>query len=205
MIRRASRGVERLVERSYLTMADQPRRVNFFDGLLLTAADLAAEQEYHRQLRYLHNRLHGYGAVSGLDVTAGRGGVRVSPGMAIDRLGREIVVATPLTLALESHLNARGWPRDLVITWGEVAEGPLPRPEGEGTVDFTRWVEQPELSLVARGQAPPEALVLARVTPAGRGLFSVDTSVRRPLGPASLDPASLDPASLDQSTEPSGP
>ena len=32
-------------------------------------ADLAAEQEYHRGMRHLHNRLHGYGTVTGLDVT----------------------------------------------------------------------------------------------------------------------------------------
>jgi hypothetical protein len=49
-------------------MADPPRRVNFVEGLMLTAADLAAEQEYHRGMRYLHNRLHGYGTISGLAV-----------------------------------------------------------------------------------------------------------------------------------------
>jgi hypothetical protein len=163
-------------------MADQPRRVNFFDGLLLTAADLAPEQEYHRGMRYLHNRLHGYGTVSGLDVVAKRGRVRVGPGMGIDILGREIVVTAPLTLDLEPHRNARRWARDLVIVWGEVPERPLPRPEG--TDDFTRWVEQPELSLFARGKAPPEALVLAHLTLAERGGFAADTSVRRPLGPA---------------------
>ena len=54
-------------------MADPPRRVNFVEGLLLTAADLAAEQEYHRGMRYLHNRLHGYGTVSGLEVDVTRG------------------------------------------------------------------------------------------------------------------------------------
>jgi len=47
-------------------MADPPRRVNFFNGMILTAADLAAEQEYHQGMRYHHNRLHGYGTVSGL-------------------------------------------------------------------------------------------------------------------------------------------
>jgi hypothetical protein len=62
-------------------MAAQPRRVNFFHGMILAAADLAAEQEYHREMRYLHNRLHGYGLVSGLEVTVARGRVRVDPGI----------------------------------------------------------------------------------------------------------------------------
>lgn len=163
-------------------MADPPRRVNFFEGLVLTAADLAAEQEYHRGMRYLHNRLHGYGTVSGLEVVVTRGRVRVGPGTAIDVLGREIVVTTPLTLRLEPHRNARRWVRDLVIAWSEVPESPVPR--HDGSVDFTRWVEQPELVLVARGRAAPEGLVLARLTREVRGAVAVDSSVRRPLGPA---------------------
>lgn len=163
-------------------MADPPRRVNFFEGLMLTAADLAAEQEYHRGMRYLHNRLHGYGTVSGLDVVVTRGRVRVSPGMGIDVLGREIAVTAPLALRLEPHQNARRWVRDLVIVWCEVPERPVPGPEG--AVDFTRWVEQPELVLVARGRAASEGLVLARLTRTARGAVAVDTSVRRPLGPA---------------------
>jgi hypothetical protein len=149
---------------------------------MLTAADLAAEQEYHRGMRYLHNRLHGYGTVSGLEVVVTRGRVRVSPGMGIDVLGREIVVTAPLTLRLEPHRNGRRWVRDLVIVWHEAPEGPVPGPDGG--LDFTRWVETPELVVVGRGRAAPEGLVLARLTRTRRGTVDVDTSVRRPLGPA---------------------
>ena len=163
-------------------MADSPRRVNFIEGRLLTAADLAAEQEYHRGMRYLHNRLHGYGIVSGLEVVVTRGRVRVSPGMGIDVLGREIVVTAPLTLRLEPDAKTRRWVRDLVVGWREVPECPVPGPDG--VEDFTRWVELPELVLVARGRAAPEGLVLARLTRTGRAPVVVDGSVRRPLGPA---------------------
>jgi hypothetical protein len=163
-------------------MADPPRRVNFAEGRLLTAADLAAEQAYHREMRYLHNRLHGYGTVSGLEVVVTRGRVRVSPGMAIDVLGREIVVTAPLALRLEPHRNGRRSVRDLVIIWHETPECPVRDPDGG--VAFTRMVEQPALVLVARGKAAPEGLVLARLTRTGSGALDVDTSVRRPLGPA---------------------
>jgi hypothetical protein len=172
----------RRFEGGYFTMVDQPRRVNFVEGLILTAADLAAEQEYHRGMRYLHNRLHGYGTVSGLEVVVTRGRVRVSPGMGIDVLGREIVITAPLNLRLEPHRNARRWVRDVVIVWHEVPERPVPGQDG--AVDFTRWVEQPEVVLVAQGRAAPEGLVLARLTRTNRGAVAVDASVRRPLGPA---------------------
>ena len=163
-------------------MTEPPSRVNFFDGQMLTAADFAAEQEYHRGMRYLHNRLHGHGTVSGLEVVVKRGQVHVSPGMGIDVLGREIVVTAPMSLPLTPPPEARRWGRDVVIVWREVPEGAVPG--HDGTVDFTRWVEQPELQLVARGKAAPEGLVLARVTRGERGGFAVNTSVRRPLRPA---------------------
>jgi len=161
-------------------MADPPRRVNFFNGMMLTAADLAVEQQYHRDLRYLHNRLHGYGTVSGLGVTVTKDDVVVSAGLAIDPYGREIVVAQPLTLCLERRRNTQDWARDLVIEWHETADIPVPGPQG--TTEFTRWVEEPELSLVPCDERPAEALVLARLTRTPRGGVVVDGSVRRPLG-----------------------
>jgi hypothetical protein len=102
--------------------------------------------------------------------------------LGIDVLGREIVVTAPLTLRLEPYRSARRWVRDLVIVWHETPECPVPGPDGG--VEFTRWVEQPELVVVARGKAAAEGLVLARLTRTERGAVDVDTSVRRPLGPA---------------------
>jgi hypothetical protein len=106
--------------------------------------------------------------------------VVVSPGLAIDVCGREIVVAQPLTLRLEPRRDTRSWVRDLVIEWDERADGPVP--SVEGATDFSRWVEEPRVSLVARGRGGPEALVLARLTRTPRGAVDVDPSCRRPLG-----------------------
>lgn len=163
-------------------MAEQPRRVNFFEGMLLSAADLAVEQQYHRGMRYLHNRLHGYGVASGLDVTVAKGGIRVTPGTGIDVQGREIIVTAPLTLRLEPRRNAHPWMRDLVIAWSEIPDGPVPGPDG--AVEYTRWVEQPELILVSRDEPTPEGLVLAQITWRSHDTVDVDTSVRRHLGSA---------------------
>ncbi len=165
-------------------MADQPRRVNYVHGLVLGTDDFAAEQAYHREMRYRHNRLHGYGTVSGLEVEAGDGAdLQVSAGWAVDAHGREIVVAEPLTVHLEPHVGRRRAVRDLVIEWHESADCPVPVTGSEDTTEPSRWVEQPVLSLVAPGEAPAAALLLARVTRRSRGRVEVDPSVRRPLGP----------------------
>ena len=161
-------------------MPDPPRRVAFFHGQVLTAADLAAEQAYHREMRQLHNRrLHGYGTVSGLEVSVTDGCVEVSPGLAIDGLGREVVVTEPLTVCLEAHLDVRRWVRDVVISWHETPEAPVPGPDG--TPVFTRWLEHAEVRLVAHDEAGPEDLVLARLTGSRRRAVRVDASVRRHL------------------------
>jgi hypothetical protein len=75
------------------------RRVNFFTGQLLTAADFTAEQEYHRERLRLHNRCcHGWGVVCGLEVSARGDEVTIAPGMALDCQGEHVVLGTPSTL-----------------------------------------------------------------------------------------------------------
>lgn len=162
-------------------MADQPHRVNFFSGMLLTPADLAVEQQYQREMRYLHNRLHGFGTVSGLDVSVSRGRVRVGPGLAIDPCGREIVLTQPLSLRLDPSRPTTRWVRDVVVTWHETAQDPVPGPDG--VIDHARWVERPEVALVPARRAAAEDVLLARLSRAARGAIEVDASVRRQLGP----------------------
>lgn len=74
-------------------------RMNYFTGRHLAARDFQDEQQYHRTHRFLHNRmLHGWGVVCGLQVRQHAQAdcrnrfVTVSPGMAIDCCGREILV-----------------------------------------------------------------------------------------------------------------
>src|SRR4029453_15934396 len=76
-----------------------PERVTFFHRQFLGLDDFRAEQNYHRGMRYLHNRLlHGWGVAEGFAVTADDGGVLVGPGVAIDPLGRELVLPGPAHL-----------------------------------------------------------------------------------------------------------
>ncbi len=71
-------------------------RNNYFYGKLMTVRDFSAEQHYFNEKRWLINRMvNGWGVVCGLDVKPIEGEtdkVLVTPGLAIDCCGREILV-----------------------------------------------------------------------------------------------------------------
>lgn len=84
------------------------KRVRYYDGQMLTAKDFEDEQNYHIEMRYLHNKLlHGSGIVTGLEVEVSRGtsspSVVISPGLAIDAEGREILLCESTTLPIENR------------------------------------------------------------------------------------------------------
>jgi hypothetical protein len=71
-------------------------RNHYFYGKLLDVFHLEMEQEYFNNKRWLLNRLvTGPGVVCGLRVELTDDDVVVMPGLAIDRCGREIIVASP--------------------------------------------------------------------------------------------------------------
>ena len=92
-----------------------PRRNHFFYGKLLDEMHLRMEQQYFSGKRWLLNRLTlGEGVLCGLKVTRSANGktLLVSAGVAIDALGREIVVPQdmeidPLQLAGECGSRTR--------------------------------------------------------------------------------------------------
>ena len=150
-----------------------PERVNFFDGQLLGPDDFRAEQDYHRRMRYLHNRLlHGWGVVEGFAVDADDGGVLVGPGVAIDSLGRELVLPAPAHLDLPAAPDRTAW--CVVATWEEIPSAPV---AGGG---FSRWVERCGISL--RPDPPDDsgpALLLAILLAVAGEVTGIDTSGRR--------------------------
>ncbi len=86
-------------------------RIIFFPGQQLTAADLTELQDYNRELRWLHNRsLHSWGIAKGFGVTGGRGSraVKIEPGYAVDRLGREIILGESISLPVPAIAEATG-------------------------------------------------------------------------------------------------
>ena len=86
-------------------MDDEPlRKINYFTGFFLRAEDLQAAEAYRDRTRWLHNLLlHGPGVVrgfrDGLAVTVNDRGneITVGTGLAIDPLGREVLLAQAST------------------------------------------------------------------------------------------------------------
>ena len=140
-----------------------PRRNRYFAGRLLDAADFSREQEYWlARERQLNRHVLGHGVVSGLRVTAvqnrnGRG-IRVEPGLAIDPLGRVIVVPeahelVPIALTDEcgnpADSRTHQLPRTLVVSLcyreypADFRPTIVPEPPGEGAehTEAGTWIE----------------------------------------------------------------
>ncbi|MBL9135539.1 MAG: hypothetical protein JNK85_06705 [Verrucomicrobiales bacterium] len=106
------------------------KRLNFFKGLFATAEDFQAEQQYHIEKRWLHNRsLHSPGVVRGereelMVLVTENGTLNVQPGCALDSVGRELYVPDAVTLDLKAkdlEVQRRLY---VYITYGE---GPVER------------------------------------------------------------------------------
>src|ERR1044071_1952547 len=87
-------------------------RPSFYEGQVLSAADLDLGQEYGRGALARHERyLHTPGIATGLELkvdnSTGVVQVRLSAGLAIDSTGRQIVVDREQTLAPE-ELDSQG-------------------------------------------------------------------------------------------------
>jgi hypothetical protein len=105
---RAIRRPQRLVPHALAVPPNSAERVNFFTGQVLTAEDLQAEQDYFRtRLRRLNLAAFGIGVVDGLEVTvaADGGSIHVSPGIAVDARGEELVVDQSVTATIPAGIS----------------------------------------------------------------------------------------------------
>ncbi len=183
-----------------------PDRVNYANGVLLDENDFRAEQAYHRgRLGRALSYLHGFGTVAGLHVENSPSDphvIRVTPGLAVDRLGRLIELNVPYCIRArnwfesqkpdalaESYANsaaAGGGPQtvvaDLFIKFHTCERGMTPS-FGVGNVDATdaftaeRLRDGMELQMILRSQ--PEA-----VKPRQKALWET-----LPGGPLNVDAA----------------
>lgn len=149
-------------------------RSRFFAGKLLTADDLAREQDYHRSKQRRHNRIaHGVGIVRGLGVTleAGAGGggpkIVVDPGVAISPEGEELIVCDLVT----RDVSQGGTVCYVTLTLLEQPTGATP--EGE----HSRIEESAEV--VVSDQVPPGHLAIGRLVNPG-GAWRVDSNFKAP-------------------------
>lgn len=124
---------------------DKPpfKRVNYFQGQVLTEQDLLDEQEYHNSKRHLLNRcLHGSGVIYGLEVSINENFLTIETGLALDCRGREIYV--PEKQIGIKPLNEKDL--YLLIEYHEYESDPIPSIGDGATVNHTRITESFRLS-----------------------------------------------------------
>jgi hypothetical protein len=103
-------------------------RTLFFNGQRLLATDLQDLETFEREMRWLHNMsLHQPGIGSGYAVSGKKGDrqVTISPGYAIDALGREIILTMPVTEQVPPVPdNGAGQPAlyDLLVSYPSAAD-----------------------------------------------------------------------------------
>jgi hypothetical protein len=167
-------------------------RNNFFTGKLLTAAELELEQDYFRGKLKLHNRaLHGFGIVSGLEVSRRRDKLLITSGLALDCEGNEIVVPEKVIQPLPPmNSNSSAF---LTIHYREQKTNPTPVVDAEELCKPALIVES--FALTFETQNPNQhhrhehgrwqacgkshGLVLARLRQTS-GNWRIDRRLRRP-------------------------
>jgi hypothetical protein len=141
------------------------KRVRFFSGQLLSAADLQVEQDYVRdRLRRRNRWLHGWGVVGGLTVSVGREEIVVAPGLALDGLGNEIEVCEPARRALPTSSR----PCYLTVALAEHDTDPVGDPPVYTRVE-EGWVLAYEDREPPRTPPGPARIALARLLRSRRG------------------------------------
>jgi hypothetical protein len=130
------------------------KRNHYFYGKLLTENDLADEQHYFREKQRLLNlHLLGLGIVSGLQVSASKQAITVSPGMALDGHGREIMLTVPATLKLPKERT----PQWVVIKYAERQTDPVPvLADGDETLQPSRIEEGIEIFYASENPCAPK-------------------------------------------------
>jgi hypothetical protein len=114
-------------------------RNNYFYGKMLDVGNLKLEQSYFVRKRWLLNRLvTGAGVACGLNVTAdpaAAGQFFLSPGLAIDACGREIIVAETTSIDATQLTDDKGTVTgpvpagktvEISIAYSEVKRSPVP-------------------------------------------------------------------------------
>ena len=119
-------------------------RLNYFTGQALLTDDFKLEQQYYLNLLRINNAsLRTYGIARGLEVQWQQGSLQlsISPGMAIDSLGREIILLNREIIKLDDHLKTG--PYYLTINYHEVFADLT---DNGGVKGYNQVVQQPQFN-----------------------------------------------------------
>ena len=123
------------------------QRNRYFYGKLLTVRDFEDEQRYFVEKQRLINRLiHGEGVVCGLkveDIDGKSGFIHITPGVALDCCGREIVLPEPVEINLSEKISLedieenKSVPRWVTIRYDACGREPVPAYTAESSCEET--------------------------------------------------------------------
>jgi hypothetical protein len=163
------------------------KRLHYFDHQFLVEADFTDEQKYHLEMRRRLNRaLHTFGIAEGLVVVKKTNKiVTVRPGVAIDHLGREMIVEADQDVDLSAITTAV--PAFITITYQEQQTDPS---TATGAPGNTRFTEQPiPQAITTTPPADGSVIRLARIDLTAGGNVpgnvndAFDGGVRQTAGP----------------------
>jgi hypothetical protein len=131
-------------------------RPRYRERQVVQSDDLTAQQAYLTRMRRRHELgQHRWGIVTGLELAVAPGGFTILAGLAVDGMGRQLVVADPVVLP-ESLFDQLGANRlDLWLRYRRVAEspaGPGNRDCGPGRND--RWLDEALVTVATAGRDP---------------------------------------------------
>ena len=140
------------------------QRPNYFAGEALLTSDFACEQQYHMDIQSFNNQsLYICGIASGLEVfwdaESSASQVEVSPGMAIDGLGRQIILLQPQVVRLANVVAGATY--FLSINYNQVYAD---YSDETGVAGYKRIVEQPQIQYVRNLQQPAMNILLAVIS-----------------------------------------
>jgi hypothetical protein len=156
------------------------KRLNYFNHQFLEEQDFRDEQKYHIEMRRRLNRaLHIWGIVEGLEVaTAGPREVTIAPGFALDREGRELLVAQPIAREIRSgeHHHKQ---LHVVLVHKERFEDTDRRSSG-GVEGYNRITEYVELEITHESDRAGSGVLLGTLHVADDGnIHHIDHSGRQ--------------------------
>jgi len=134
-------------------------RVHYFDEQFLRTSEFEDEQRYHVAMRRRHNLAgHSWGIVAGLELVVDEGVAYVQPGLAVDALGREIVLTQRQALPAAAFADKGSTTLQVWIEYDRVGADPAPPGYvcGNGERTYYRWQERPLVTLRVPDPAFPD-------------------------------------------------
>lgn len=170
------------------------RRMNYFNSQLLDESDFAAEQDYHLGMRRRLNLfLHTFGVAGDGGLRVAKSGdrrLRIGAGLALDRDGRELVLAAERDLDLDAVKARAGSTVFVTLSYAETFELPV-EDAGGGAMNFRRMEEKPLIDVTDKRPPDDGAVVLLAAVGIDQSgnIAEVDNSVRTFAGSV-IDPRS---------------